>query len=123
MPATYVLVHGAWHGGWCFARVAELLRARGDRVFTPTMTGLGERVHLAHPGITLDDHVTDIVNVLRFEDLRDVVLLGHSYGGFVISGVVEAVPERIAALVFLDAFVPQDGESLADLIPASPRER
>src|SRR3984957_12669518 len=117
MPATYVLVHGAWHGGWCFARVAELLRERGERVFTPTMTGLGERVHLAHAGITLSTHVTDIVNVLRYEDLTEVVLCGHSYGGLVISGVIEAVPERVAALVFLDAFVPEDGQSLHDLVP------
>jgi len=123
MPATFVLVHGAWHGGWCYARVAALLRARGADVFTPTLTGLGERSHLAHPMIDLSTHVTDIVNVLQYEDLHDVVLLGHSYGGLVITGVVEAVPDRIAALVFLDAFVPQDGESLADLIPASQRER
>jgi pimeloyl-ACP methyl ester carboxylesterase len=123
MPATFVLVHGAWHGGWCYARVAELLRARGHRVFTPTMTGLGERAHLARPDITLSDHVTDIVNVLRYEDLHDVVLCGHSYGGLVISGVVEAVPERIAALVFLDAFVPESGQSLQDLVAESQRTR
>jgi len=116
-----VLVHGAWHGGWCYARVAEIVRARGHRVFAPTLTGLGERVHLAHAGITLTDHVTDIVNVLRYEDLRDVVLCGHSYGGLVVSGVVEAVPERIAALVFLDAFVPENGQSLLDLLPETIR--
>jgi pimeloyl-ACP methyl ester carboxylesterase len=123
MPATFVLVHGAWHGGWCYSRVAELLRARGHRTFTPTMTGLGERSHLATPDITLSVHVNDIVNVLRFEDLHDVVLCGHSYGGLVISGVVEVVPERIAALVFLDAFVPEDGQSLHDLVPESNRVR
>jgi len=123
MRATFVLVHGAWHGGWCYARVAELLRAQGYRVFTPTMTGLGERVHLANANITLSTHVTDIVNVLRYEDLHDVVLCGHSYGGLVISGVVEAVPERIAALVYLDAFVPENGESLHDLVPESNRAR
>jgi pimeloyl-ACP methyl ester carboxylesterase len=123
MQATFVLVHGAWHGGWCYARVAELLRARGYRVFTPTMTGLGERVHLASADITLSTHVTDIVNVLKFEDLHDVVLCGHSYGGLVISGVVEAVPERIAALVYLDAFVPENGQSLHDLVPESNRAR
>jgi pimeloyl-ACP methyl ester carboxylesterase len=121
MPATFVLVHGAWHGGWCYARVADLLRARGHRVFAPTMTGLGERVHLANPDINLTTHVTDIVNVVKFEDLRDAVLCGHSYGGLVISGVVEAVPERIAALVFLDAFVPENGQSLQDLVPESNR--
>jgi pimeloyl-ACP methyl ester carboxylesterase len=123
MPTTFVLVHGAWHGGWCYARVAEALRARGYRVFTPTMTGLGERVHLANTDITLSTHVTDIVNVLKFEDLHDVVLCGHSYGGNVITGVVEAVPERIAALFFLDAFVPLDGQSLLDAAGAATRER
>ena len=123
MPATFVLVHGAWHGGWCYARVAEILRVRGHRVFTPTMTGLGERVHLATADISLSLHVTDIVNVVRYEDLHDVVLCGHSYGGLVISGVVEAVPERIGALVFLDAFVPEDGQSLHDLVPEANRAR
>jgi pimeloyl-ACP methyl ester carboxylesterase len=123
MPATFVLVHGAWHGGWCYARVADVLRARGHRVFTPTMTGLGERSHLASAEITLSTHVSDIVNVLKYEDLRDVVLCGHSYGGLVISGVVEAVPERIAALVYLDAFVPEDGQSLHDLVPEAQRAR
>jgi pimeloyl-ACP methyl ester carboxylesterase len=123
MKATFVLVHGAWHGGWCYARVAELLRARGYRVFTPTMTGLGERVHLANADITLTTHVTDIVNVLTYEDLHDVVLCGHSYGGMVISGVVEAVPERVAALVYLDAFVPENGQSLHDLVPEANRVR
>lgn len=123
MPATFVLVHGAWHGGWCYARVAALLRGGGHTVFTPTLSGLGERAHLAHPGIGLGTHVTDVVNVLRYEDLRDVVLCGHSYGGLVITGVVEAEPERIAALVFLDAFIPGEGESLLDQLAASERAR
>ena len=119
--ATFVLLHGAWHGGWCYARVAARLRAAGHDVFTPTLTGLGERAHLAHPEIGLSTHVTDIVNVLRYEDLRDVVLCGHSYGGLVISGAVEAVPDRVAALVFLDAFIPESGQSLQDLIPETQR--
>ena len=123
MPATFVLVHGAWHGGWCYARVAELLRARGYRVFTPTLTGLGERAHLADLDISLRTHITDIVNVLKYEDLHDVVLCGHSYGGMVISGAVEVVPERIAAIVYLDAFVPEDGQSLHDLVPEAQRTR
>ena len=112
---TFVLVHGAWHGGWCYARVAEILRAAGHRVYTPTLTGLGERAHLFSGNITLDTHVQDVVSVFEYEDLREVHLCGHSYGGFVISGAVERVPERIASLTFLDAFVPADGESLIDI--------
>jgi pimeloyl-ACP methyl ester carboxylesterase len=121
--ATFVLVHGAWHGGWCYARVAELLRARGQRVFTPTLTGLGDRTHLANAQISLATHVTDVVNLLVYDDLHAVVLCGHSYGGLVISGVVEAVPERIAALVYLDAFVPENGQSLHDMVPDAQRRR
>jgi pimeloyl-ACP methyl ester carboxylesterase len=121
--ATFVLVHGAWHGGWCYSRVAQLLRAQGHQVYTPTLTGLGERSHLASDRITLSTHAADVVNVLTFENLRDVVLLGHSYGGMVISSVVEAVPDRIAALVYLDAFVPEDGQSLHDLVPEAQRAR
>lgn len=109
---TYVLVHGAWGGGWAFKRVDSLLAAAGHRVYRPTLTGLGERVHLASPDIGLGTHVTDIVNVLMFEDLRDVILVGHSYGGMVITGVADRVPERIRHLVFIDALLPDDGESL-----------
>ncbi|MFN2564158.1 MAG: alpha/beta fold hydrolase [Gemmatimonadaceae bacterium] len=109
---TYVLVHGAWGGGWAFRKVDSLLTAAGHRVYRPTLTGLGERVHLATPEVGLSTHVTDIVNVLLFEDLRDVVLVGHSYGGMVITGVADRVPERIRHLVYVDAFVPEDGESL-----------
>ena len=83
---TFVLVHGAWHGGWCWRRVADRLEQRGHRVFTPTLTGLGERSHLLSPAIDLDTHITDVVNLVRFEDLRDIVLVGHSYAGFVVSG-------------------------------------
>src|SRR5467141_778863 len=92
---TYVLVHGAWHGGWCWRRVSDLLEKRGHKVFTPTLTGLGERSHLLNGGIGLATHVTDIVNVVKWEDLNDVVLVGHSYAGFVISGVAEQVPLAI----------------------------
>jgi pimeloyl-ACP methyl ester carboxylesterase len=107
-----VLVHGAWHGGWCYARVAETLRAQGHRVFTPTLTGLGERSHLASLGvINCTTHIQDILNVIRWEQLSDVVLCGHSYGGRVIGGVADAIPERIASLVYVDAFVPKDGET------------
>jgi pimeloyl-ACP methyl ester carboxylesterase len=109
---TYVLVHGAWGGGWAFRTVDSMLTAAGHRVYRPTLTGLGERVHLATPQVGLKTHVTDIVNVLLFENLRDVVLVGHSYGGMVVTGVADQVPERIRHLVFIDALVPEDGESL-----------
>ncbi len=114
--ATYVLVHGGWAGGWYWRPVARLLQAAGHEVFTPTLTGIGERVHLAHPDIDLALHIEDVVNVLRYEDLQAVVLVGYSYGGMVITGVAERVPDRLARLVYLDAFVPEDGQSLADLL-------
>ncbi len=108
-PKTFVLVHGAWHGGWCWRRVADVLTRQGHKVFTPTLTGLGERSHLMSRDINLDTHVTDVVNVFKWEDLKDVVLVGHSYGGWVISGAVEQVAPRVAAIVVLDAFMPDDG--------------
>ena len=110
-PINFVLVHGAWHGGWCYARVRDMLTARGHRVFTPTLTGLGERSHLMSRDIDLDTHIADVVNLIRWEELDHVVLAGHSYGGWVISGVAEQVPDRLAAIVFLDAWLPEDGES------------
>jgi pimeloyl-ACP methyl ester carboxylesterase len=122
MPRTFVLVHGAWHGGWCWQRVAARLREDGDSVFTPTLTGVGERAHLLRAGIDLKTHITDIVNVLKWEDLKDVVLCGHSYGGFVISGVAEQAAPLIRSIVFLDAFVPNDGESVQDLTGAAVKE-
>ena len=109
---TYVLVHGAWGGGWTYRTVDSMLTAAGHRVYRPTLTGLGERVHLGTPDVGLSTHVTDIVNVLLFENLRDVVLVGHSYGGMVVTGVADKVPTRIRHLVFIDALVPEDGESL-----------
>ena len=115
MPHTFVLVHGAWHGGWCWRRVADLLRARGHLVFTPTLTGLGERSHLMAPGINVSTHVTDVANVMTWERLSDVVLCGHSYGGLVISGVAERMAPSIGSLVFLDAFLPENGEAMADI--------
>ena len=93
--ATYVLVHGGWDGGWAWRGVARALRASGDEVFTPTLTGSGERVHLASPEVGLDTHIEDVANVLRYEALREVVLVGLSYGGMVITGVAERAPERI----------------------------
>ena len=114
--ATYVLVHATYDGGWAWTTVARELRAAGHEAFTPTFTGSGERVHLASPEIDLETHILDVVNVLRYENLQDVVLVGSSYGGMVITGVAERVPERIRHLVYLDALVPQDGQSMADLI-------
>jgi pimeloyl-ACP methyl ester carboxylesterase len=114
--ATYVLVHGAWHGGWCWKRVAPLLRAAGHEVFTPTLTGVGEREHLGSADIDLSTHVTDIVKLLEFEELTDVVLVGHSYGGMVITGVAQQAPERLGELVYLDAFVPNDGQSTVEMV-------
>jgi pimeloyl-ACP methyl ester carboxylesterase len=115
MPHTFLLVHGAWHGGWCWRRVADLLQAKGHKVFAPTLTGLGERSHLMRAGIDLTTHVTDIVNVMKWEELSGVVLCGHSYGGMVVSGVAEQMADRIASIVFLDAFVPDNGDAMADL--------
>jgi pimeloyl-ACP methyl ester carboxylesterase len=112
--ATFVLVHGAWHGGWCWKKVAPLLRNAGHEVFTPTLTGLGERAHLLTPAVDLTTHVQDIVGVLTYEDLQDVVLVGHSYGGMVIAGVAEQADMRLAHLVYLDAFLPEDGKALRD---------
>ena len=115
MSKTFVLVHGAWHGGWCWRRVAELLRAQGHTVFTPTLTGLADRSHLLAPGVGLDIHVTDVVNLLTWEQLSDVVLCGHSYGGMIITGVAEKMQPAIQSIVYLDAFVPLNGESVFDL--------
>lgn len=115
---TFVLVHGAWAGGWVFRDFEPLLRERGAAVYRPTLTGLGDRRHLSSPEVDLDTHVRDVVNLLIFEELTEVVLVGHSYGGMVISGVAEEVPERIRRLVYLDAALPRDGESLADLLPS-----
>jgi pimeloyl-ACP methyl ester carboxylesterase len=115
MTYTFVLVHGAWHGGWCWRRVADRLRRDGHAVFTPTLTGLGERAHLLAPGIDLATHAADVVNLLKWERLNEVVLCGHSYGGFVISGVAEVMPAQIRSVVFLDAFLPENGDTIQKL--------
>jgi pimeloyl-ACP methyl ester carboxylesterase len=115
---TFVLVHGAWHGGWCYKRVARLLRQAGHEVYAPTLTGLGERAHLMNRTIDLNTHVQDIIGVIRCEELSDVVLCGHSYGGMVISGVAEHTAAKIRSLVYLDAFVPENGKCLFDYQPA-----
>lgn len=113
--ATYVLVHGGAHGGWCYQRVARILRAAGHDVYTPTMTGVGERAHLVSADVDLDLHIRDIVAVLHYEDLRDVILVGHSYGGMVITGVADRATDRIGRLVYLDAATPVNGQSLVDV--------
>ncbi|OYZ01020.1 MAG: hypothetical protein B7Y37_08990 [Sphingobacteriia bacterium 28-36-52] len=109
---TYVIVHGAWGGGWAFKKVDSLLTASGNKVYRPTLTGQGERVHLATPEVGLSTHINDVVNTILFEDLKNVILVGHSYGGMVVTGVADSLPERISKLVYLDAFVPEDGESV-----------
>lgn len=111
--ACFVLVHGAWHGGWCWRDVATILRDNGHEVFTPTLTGLGERSHLMSPDIDMDTHIQDIVNVIGWEELDDVILVGHSYGGNVITGVADRIKDRLRHVVYLDAFLPQDGDSPA----------
>src|SRR3990172_8565549 len=112
--ATFVLVHGAWHGAWVWPRTAKILRSQGHDVFTPTLTGVGERSHLAGMEVNLSLHIEDVCNVLRWESLEDIVLCGHSYGGFVVTGVADAMSERIRSIVYLDAFLPENGKALWD---------
>ena len=117
---TFVLVHGAWSGSFGWHLLAPLLRAAGHDVTTPSLTGLGERAHLATPQTNLTTHVTDVVNHFEFEDLRDVVLVGHSYGGMVVTGAVDKIGDRVKHLVYLDAFVPQDGQAVYAVNGAPP---
>ena len=116
MGATFLVCHGAWSAGWAWKKMHPLMQAAGHRLVTPTFTGLGERAHLANPSIDLETHIEDILNVIKYEDLREVVLIGHSYGGMVASGVADRARERIAQLIYLDAFVPRDGQSLFGFI-------
>ena len=113
--ATYVLVHGGGHGGWCYQRVARMLQSAGHAVHAPTLTGLGERSHLVGPEVDLDLHIRDITAVLHFEDLREVILVGHSYGGMVITGAADRAADRVGRLVYLDAANPAGGQSLVDV--------
>jgi len=113
---TFVLVHGGWDGAWAWRPVAQELQRRGHEVYTPTLTGSGERVHLASREVGLHTHILDVVNVLRFEQLTDVVLVGFSYGGMVVTGVAEQLPDQISHLICLDGFVPANGQSIADLV-------
>ena len=121
--AVIVLAHGAWSAAWSWRKVRPLLAAVGHAFYAPTYTGLGERAHLARPENDLDTHIQDVLGVLKFEDLHDVVLLGHSYGGMVATGVADRARERIARLVYLDAFVPDNGQSLIDLLGERERQR
>jgi pimeloyl-ACP methyl ester carboxylesterase len=120
---TFLVCHGAWSGGWSWKNMFALMQAAGYRLLVPTYTGLGERTHLAHPLIDLETHIRDILNVIEYEDLRDFVLLGHSYGGMVATGVADRVGDRINQVIYLDAFVPKNGQCLLDFLSDSERQR
>jgi pimeloyl-ACP methyl ester carboxylesterase len=115
--ATFVVAHGAWSAGWAWKKMHPLMRATGHELVTPSYTGMGERSHLANPDIDLDTHIIDVVNVLEFHDLRDVILIGHSYGGMTSTGIADQARARVAKLVYIDAFAPQDGQSAFDMMP------
>jgi pimeloyl-ACP methyl ester carboxylesterase len=123
-PATFVLVPGAWCGGWVYDQVAEILRRRGHRVFALTLTGMGERVHLTSADIALDTHITDITNAIKYEELSGIVLAGHSYGGVPMTGAADRIADKISSIVYLDAVIPKDGqtppEALGDRGPVEP---
>ena len=121
--ATFVLVHGAWSGGWCYAKVAALLRSRGHTVFTPTLTGQGERAHLLSGAVNLSTHIADVLGVFHYERVSAAVLAGHSYGGMVVTGVADRIADRVSALAYLDAFIPQDAQSLFDINIAANTQR
>lgn len=114
-PKTFLVCHGAWSAGWAWKKMHPLMAAAGHRLVTPTYTGLGERAHLANPSIDLETHIEDVLNVIKYEDLRDIVLVGHSYGGMVATGVADRARDRVTQLIYVDAFVPGDGQSLLDL--------
>ncbi len=119
--ATFLVAHGAWSAGYAWKKMHPLMAAAGCRLVTPTYTGLGERGHLASPSNDLDTHIQDILAVIKYEDLRDIVLIGHSYGGMVATGVADCARDKISHLIYLDAFVPRDGQSLFDLISPDAR--
>jgi pimeloyl-ACP methyl ester carboxylesterase len=114
-PGNFMLIHGGWHGGWCWERVANILRVRGHRAWTPTNLGVGEKAHLYSPAINLTTHILDIVNLIEMGDLTDFVLCGHSYGGMIATGVADRMAPRVRSLVYLDAFLPENGQSTFDL--------
>jgi pimeloyl-ACP methyl ester carboxylesterase len=120
---TFLVAHGAWSAGWSWKRMHPLMAAAGHRLIVPTYTGLGEREHLASPDNNLETHIQDLLGVIKFEELNDIVLVAHSYGGMVGTGVADRVPERIRQIIYVDAFVPQAGQSLFDVVPAATAER
>ena len=121
--ATVVLAHGAWSSAWAWKKVRPLMAAAGHQFFTPSYTGLGEREHLANPSIDLSTHINDVLGVIEAEELSDFVLMGHSYGGMVATGVAVKIPQRISQLIYLDAFVPRNGQSLSDLVPPAQAQK
>ena len=121
--ANFVLVQGAWHGSWCWKRVRKALATAGHDVFTPTLTGVGERSHLLSREVNLETHIQDVLNLIKWEELTDVVLCGHSFGGCVVSGVADRIPDRVRSLVYLDAFVPEDGENQLQHLPQALAKR
>jgi pimeloyl-ACP methyl ester carboxylesterase len=121
-PRTFVLVHGTWHGGWCWRRVADTLERKGHKVYAESLTGLGDRSHLLTKDVNLTTHVNDVVNLVKWEDLKDIVLVGHSSAGFVITQAAEQIGSSVASIVYLDAFVPQPGDNLISLANPGPRK-
>jgi pimeloyl-ACP methyl ester carboxylesterase len=119
---TFVLVHGTWHGGWCWRRVADALEKKGHKVYTPSLTGLADRSHLLTKDVNLTTHASDVVNLIKWEDLKDIVLVGHSSAGFVITAAAEQIGPSVASIVYLDAFVPQPGDNLISLANPGPRK-
>src|SRR4051812_511536 len=122
-PKTFLVCHGAWSAGWAWKKMHPLMSKAGHRLVTPSYTGLGDRAHLAQPGIDLEAHIADMLAVIKYEDLRDFVLIGHSYGGMVATGVADRARDKAKQLIYVDAFVPQDGQSLLDFLPESEQRR
>jgi pimeloyl-ACP methyl ester carboxylesterase len=122
-PKTFLVCHGAWSAGWAWKKMHPLMSKAGHRLVTPTYTGLGERAHLAHPAIDLETHIADMLQVIKYEDICDFVLIGHSYGGMVATGVADRARDKVKQLIYIDAFVPADGQSLLDFLADSEQRR